>query len=65
MEPMRKRVDEYFPSDEDAFQGYLESKRWRAFKRGIVKDVASRRHIPNSTTIADVPYVMRRDMNNY
>ncbi|XP_072039345.1 uncharacterized protein [Amphiura filiformis] len=60
LEPMRMTVENRIPSYQTAFENYLESKRWRAYKRGLVKELAARRHIPNSTKFSDVPLVSRK-----
>ncbi|XP_071500000.1 uncharacterized protein [Diadema antillarum] len=59
--PMKTEVEELFPTYEETFSSYLVDKRWRAYKRNLVKELASRRHIPNNTTIEDVPLILRRE----
>ncbi|XP_041463895.1 cAMP-dependent protein kinase regulatory subunit-like [Lytechinus variegatus] len=59
--PMKQEVEELFPTYDETFAGYLVDKRWRAYKRNLVKEVASRRQFPNKTTIEDVPLILRRE----
>ncbi|XP_071950961.1 uncharacterized protein [Antedon mediterranea] len=59
--PMKQSVEELIPSREDAFNSYIEGIKWRNYKRGLVKELVNRRHIPNNTTMAEVPLVLRRE----
>ncbi|XP_022084507.1 uncharacterized protein LOC110975934 [Acanthaster planci] len=61
LECMQQTVEQLYPSYEETFTSYLQDKRWRAYKHGLVQELAFRRNIPNNTTLDDVPLILRRD----
>ncbi|XP_038057298.1 cyclic nucleotide-binding domain-containing protein 2-like [Patiria miniata] len=61
LESMQQMVEQLYPSYEETFTNYLQDKRWRAYKHGLVKELMLRRNIPNNTTIEDVPLILRQD----
>ncbi|XP_031551248.1 cAMP-dependent protein kinase regulatory subunit-like [Actinia tenebrosa] len=65
MEEMRQRLMKSFPTQQEAFKGFLDDYNWKQYKTKCIKDVVKKLHKPNCTTCDDVPLVVRRDNAYY
>lgn len=65
MEEMRQRLIKSFPTQQEAFEGFLDDYNWKQYKKKCIKDVVKKLHKPNCSTYEDVPLVVRRDNGYY
>nr|CAD7413192.1 unnamed protein product [Timema poppensis] len=56
---IRQFLDQNIPSQVQIFKAFLEHRKWLQYKQELVKEIVSRKKIPNNTTIHDVPYSLR------
>nr|CAD7406460.1 unnamed protein product [Timema cristinae] len=56
---IRQFLDQNIPSQVQIFKAFLEHRKWLHYKQELVKEIVSRKKIPNNTTIHDVPYSLR------
>ncbi len=61
LKEMREKLERLLPSYDDCFKSYMDDMRWRSYKRGLVRDLVSKRNIPNTTRMDDVPLVIRKE----
>ncbi|XP_071787118.1 uncharacterized protein [Asterias amurensis] len=60
LEQMQSMVSQLYPSYDETFANFLLDKKWRAYKRRLVKELMQKRNIPNNTTREDVPLILRQ-----
>nr|CAD7593283.1 unnamed protein product [Timema genevievae] len=56
---IRQFLDQNIPSQDQIFKAFLEHRKWLQYRQELVREIVSRKKIPNNTTIHDVPYSLR------
>ena len=59
LEQMQSMVSQLYPSYDETFANFLLDKKWRAYKRRLVKELMQKRNIPTNATREDVPLILR------
>ncbi|XP_074651655.1 uncharacterized protein LOC141906307 [Tubulanus polymorphus] len=58
---MKEDLCTVIPSNKQAFNHFMESKKWKRYKSQVTREVVSNRRIPNPTRLGDVPLAIRME----
>lgn len=65
MENMRQNLLDSFPTQQQAFEGFVQDYKWKQFKKKCLDDIFSKRKKTTKTSYSDVPQVVRQDQCYY